>query len=390
MPRQTSRTTPLATLNLTHDVRRFATSVAGITFAVILIFVEFGFWNALLDATVLILRNVEADIVVLSKSRYTIAAPAAFNARRLEQAESCAPVAWARPVYIEGFASVLRDALGRGSRKVRVLAFDPDRPVFTIPAVAAALQELKQPDTALIDEETKGFEARQLDAMEPRLMKRALRLIGTFRMGTDFAVEGNLIMSDRNFLKYYPDPRLPSPVLRQVDLGLVRLKEGAELAPALASLRNVLSEDVVVLSKDELIARERRFWQNRSPIGYVFGLGMGMGFVVGVMICYQILSSDISSHLAEYATLKAIGYGRARLVGIVVRESLILALAGFVPGLAISALLYSWLARATGLPMALTVERVALVFIVSVAMCLCSGCLAIRKLFAADPAELFK
>jgi len=40
--------TPLAWKNLTHDVRRLAVAVSGVAFAVILIFMELGFLNALL------------------------------------------------------------------------------------------------------------------------------------------------------------------------------------------------------------------------------------------------------------------------------------------------------------------------------------------------------
>ena len=384
------RKTALAWRNLTHDARRFAVSLAGITFAAVLIFMEYGFWNALLDSTTVLIEAMDSDLFVLSKSRYTIVAPAGFNRRCLDQALAYPGVASAVPFYIEGNVSVLRDARGGKGRKVRVLAFDPDQPALRIPGVMARLEELKEPDTAIIDGQTRGVDPARLSAMEPRLMGRALRLVGSFRLGVDFVVEGNLVMSDRNFLKFYADRRQPRPELRRADLGLIRLKPGAELGPTLAGLRSTLPDDVVVLSRDDLVAREKWFWQRRSPIGYVFGLGMAMGFVVGVMICYQILSSGISSHLAEYATLKAMGYGRRHLVGFVLQESLILALVGFVPGLAASVALYGWLAALTGLPMRLTAGRVALVFVFVVAMCLTSGLIAVRKLFAADPAELFK
>ena len=386
MPRKTA----LAWKNLTHDRWRFAVSLSGIAFAVVLVFMEFGFWNALLDATVELVEALDADVFVLSKSRYTVVAPAPFNRRRLDQALGSPGVATAVPLYLENSVSVLRDARGRKSRKMRVLAFDPDQPAFRVPGILARAADLKEPDTALIDDQTRGIDPANLSAMEPRLMSRSLRLIGTFRLGVDFVVEGNLVMSDRNFLKFYADPRDPRPELRRADLGLIRLRPGADVDATVADLRSRLENDVVVLSRDGLIAREKWFWQSRSPIGYVFGLGMAMGFVVGVMICYQILSSGISSHLAEYATLKAIGYGRRHLVRFVLQESLILAVVGFVPGVLLSVLLYGWLAILTGLPMRHTPERVALVFVSSVVMCLCSGLIAIRKLFAADPAELFK
>jgi putative ABC transport system permease protein len=386
----TPKQTPLAWHNLAHDARRFAVSLAGISFAVVLIFMEFGFRNALLDSMVAVINALDADVFVLSKSRYSVIIPAGFNRRRLDEAMGCRGVVSAVPLYLESHVSMLRDARGRRTRKVRVMAFDPDQPVFRLSDVRSRRDALKQPDTALIDLESRGIDTGRLSDLDPRLMDRSLRLVGGFHLGVDFVVDGNLIMSDRNFLKYYADPRDPRPELRRADLGLIRLAPGTSADEAARTLRSMLGGDVTVLSRGEMLARERRFWQTRSPIGYVFGLGMVMGFVVGVMICFQILSSGIRSHLAEYATLKAMGYGRRHLLGFVMQESLILAVVGFLPGFLLSLLLYNGLAALTNLPLRHTPGRVGLVLVVSVVMCLCSGLIAVRKLFAADPAELFK
>ena len=90
--------------------------------------------------------------------------------------------------------------------------------------------------------------------------------------------------------------------------------------------------DVDVLTRDEMVAREKWFWWTNTPIGFAFGAGVVLGFVVGMVICYQILASDVADHLPEYATLKAIGYPNRYLSLVVLQESLILAAAGFVPG----------------------------------------------------------
>jgi putative ABC transport system permease protein len=114
-----------------------------------------------------------------------------------------------------------------------------------------------------------------------------------------------------------------------------------------------------------------------------------MGFVVGVVICYQILSADISDHLSEFATLKAIGYSNSYLTGVVLQEAVFLAVLGFVPGLVISYLLYGLLGQNTGLPLRLNVWRTGLVLVLAVAMCMCSALLAVRKVHQTDPAEVF-
>ncbi len=108
-----------------------------------------------------------------------------------------------------------------------------------------------------------------------------------------------------------------------------------------------------------------------------------------MIICYQIINADIADHMPEFATLKAMGYPNRYFVGFVLLESTYLSLLSFVPGVLASYVLYEALARSTGLLMILNPSRVATVFLLTLAMCITSGCLAMRKVLAADPAELF-
>jgi putative ABC transport system permease protein len=156
------------------------------------------------------------------------------------------------------------------------------------------------------------------------------------------------------------------------------------------ALRATFAEDTVeVLTPGELAERERRFWLDNTPIGYVFGFGMFLGFVVGTVICYQILSSAVADHLPEYATLKAIGHTNRYLSGVVVQQALLLAVAGFLPGLVISAGIYRMLSSTTDLPLRLTPGRIGFVLLLTVAMCAFSGLLALSKVQRVDPAEVF-
>ena len=225
---------------------------------------------------------------------------------------------------------------------------------------------------------------------EAVLSRRPIRIVGTFRLGTDFVTDGNLIMSDQNYLRYFPDRRLHPPDLRDVDLGLMKVAPGTNLPALVAALRRSLPGDVAFYTRDELIDKEQRFWMSHTPVGTIFGFGMAMGFVVGVVICYQVLSSDIRAQLPEYATLKAMGYGDRYFIGVVLHEALILSLLGFIPGLVISLLLYAGLVWGTGLLMELSPGRAGLILALTVSMCTLSGCVAIRKLLSADPVELFK
>jgi putative ABC transport system permease protein len=113
-----------------------------------------------------------------------------------------------------------------------------------------------------------------------------------------------------------------------------------------------------------------------------------MGLIVGAVIVYQILYSGISEHLSEFATLKAIGYSDRRLFWVVLQESLLLSVIGFVPGMLLTIGVYRIVQAATVLPVRITLVRAIVVYILTAIMCIISGVLAVRRLRSADPAEI--
>jgi putative ABC transport system permease protein len=114
-----------------------------------------------------------------------------------------------------------------------------------------------------------------------------------------------------------------------------------------------------------------------------------IGLTVGGIIVYQILFADVSDHLREYATLKAMGYTNGYLFKVVLQEAVILAVLGFLPGLAASLMLFEMAGEATRLPLQMDASLATLVLGLTVAMCAVSGAIALRKVRSADPAEIF-
>jgi putative ABC transport system permease protein len=383
----------LAWQNLTHNRRRLAVALGGISFAVILMFMETGFENALLDSTVQVIRDLDADLIIASKAEYSLTAGQAFNRRRLVQARPVPGVAAVSPLYIESFVADFKPPRGK-RHPIRVLALEPRDPIFLSPEIGAHAAALAERNTALFDVKGKpayGIVDAATRSTMPEgieLSGQALRLVGTFALGTDFANDGNLVMSAANFARYFPDPA-GGDRLDAVTLGVVRMEPGADARQVLPQLQAALPDDVAVYSKDDFIARELAFWRASTPIGYIFTVGTIMGFVVGVVICYQIIYADVAGHLREFATLKAMGYPHRYFVGVVLRQSLYLSVLGFIPGLLASLALYHILASSTGLLLILNFQRAAIVLLLTLAMCATSGALATRKLWSADPAELF-
>jgi len=380
------RRVPLAWKNLTHNRLRFVLAMAGVGFAVFLMFAQYGFRNALFDSTVELVRRLDGELVLVNQLKYNLNLKEPFTRRRLYQALAVDGVRSAQPVYIESNFSEWRSP--DGVRAIRAIGIDPDSGVLTLPGVQLNARELHVADRVLFDAKSKPIFGPTEPGTIAELSGDDVTIAGTFQLGTDFTAEGNVIMSQDEFQSRFASPLNRDP-LTKVDLGVIKLLPGANIESIRQRLQEALPSDVKVMTKAELTAQEIAFWQNSTPIGFAFGFGVAMGFVVGVVICYQILSTDVADHLPEYATLKAIGYPDRYLTRVVLQEALILSLLGFVPGLIASWGLYQLLGYATGLPMYLTIERMGMVLILTLAMCAISGMIALRKVQTVDPAEVF-
>jgi putative ABC transport system permease protein len=213
---------------------------------------------------------------------------------------------------------------------------------------------------------------------------RSIRIVDTFSLGATFAAEANLITSDSTFLYLFPkqDPRL-------IQLGLIQLQPGASVAAVKAELQPLMPKDVKVLSRKELAQLEVNYWKKNSSVGFIFSLGVLVGFVVGSIIVYQILFGDVMNSLPQYATLKAMGYTDSYVIGVVIQQSAILAVIGFIPGVLSSIGLYALLAAVTKLSVFMTTGRALQVLGLTFVMCVGSGALATRKLVQLDPADVF-
>ena len=391
--------TPLAWKNLTHDWRRLAIALLGIAFAVLLMFSQVGFRNALFDSQVKMLADFDAQIFLVSKAKFTLAAEKRFSFERILQARSCPGVAGAYPIYSEMTTSVLRridDGVGNRGYPIRSIGFPLNAPVFRSSEIQKQTSKLRAPGTALIDAKSKEKkfpfamdDNRTLSSANVELGGKRVQLVGTFRMGTDFAHDGNLVMSDENFALFYPHRKRTGDPLSVVDIGIVHVRDDYSVVEVQKILRDMLENDVLILTRDEYLQKEIRFWDKSTPIGTVFLAGRIIGFVVGMVICYQVIYSDITDHMPEFATLKAMGYPAIYFMSLIVMEAVLLALIGFVPGFVASYGLYYCLAQQTGLLMQMTYGSVLTVLASTIVMCIASGMLAVRKLLAADPATLF-
>lgn len=380
--------TPVAWLQLRREPVRLAVALAGVAFAVILVFMQLGFSDALYRSAVRLHRLLVADVVLLSPRTMHLTSMRSFTRRRLYQALGFEGVASVTPMYL-GMAP-FKNPLSGSTRPLLVIGFDPTKPALDLPEVNDKRESIRLPDLALFDRASRpeyGPIASLYEkgsALTTEVADRRITLAGLFEIGTSFGADGTLITSDSNFLRLFPQR---GPGL--IEIGLIQLTPGSDAELVRQRLAAFLPDDVEVLTKQGYMDRETNYWARTTPIGYLFTFGSVMGLVVGGVIVYQILFTDISSHLPEYATLKAMGYTNAYLFKLVFQEAILLAVLGYLPGFAATLWLYGITAEATNLPLAMSWSTGALVFALTLLMCCLAGAISLSKLRAADPAEIF-
>jgi putative ABC transport system permease protein len=373
---------------LRYQKLRLLVALAGIAFAVILILMQLGFRVSLFESAVRYHERFIYDVALFNVDSQFIVRPEPFSSRRLYQARGVEGVASVSPVYM--YQAVWKNPFNNKRRSIFAVGIDPNDEVLATPGVKENQHLLHLPDVVLFDAKSRpehGPVAEHFargEAVHTEVNDRAVEVVGIFEMGTSFGLDAAVLTSETNFLRLYPGRDRS-----EIDLGLIRLEPGVDPEDARDRIAALLENDVEVLTRQDFIDREIAYWNTTTPIGYVFTFGAIMGFVVGAIIVYQILYSDVSDHLPEYATLKAMGYSNLFLSWVVVQQAMILAILGFIPGVLVCRWLYARASEATSLPIYLTRERAITVLLLTIGMCALAGFIALRKVRSADPADVF-
>ena len=386
--RKLLKRTPVAWLQVTNNPVKMMIALAGVSFSNLLMFFQLGLLDSLYNSQRKPIDRLRADLVMVSEGYSNFASLQDFQRSRLYQAlgvegvESVSPLRISRGIWITPAT--------RQSYDVYTFGVDLAKPSLAFAELENDPFRLQPLRNALFDRNSKkqygdvaGLVKR--DGVYPlEVNGKSIRIIDTFSMGATFAAEANLIVSENTFLYMFPKADR-----RMVQLGLIRLRPGTSATAVQAALQPLMKKDVKVLTRNELAELEVNYWKRNSSVGFIFSLGVLVGFVVGSIIVYQILFGDVMNNLPQYATLKAMGYTDSFVISVVIQQSAILAVIGFVPGVIISMGLYSLLANVTKLTVFMTLNRALQVLILTFVMCVGSGALATRKLVELDPADVF-
>jgi putative ABC transport system permease protein len=389
---------PVAWLQLVHQRVRFIGTLAGIAFVVVLLFMQIGLREALFDSSVQVHKSLQGDLFLISPQYKSITSQQSFLRERLYQTLGNEDVASVSPLYVQ-FGKLKNFQTGQKS-PIFVFGIDPGEQTFNLPGVVKNIDQLKLADHALFDSGSriefgpiadifrkKGNVPIEISPYNEINKARKLEVRGLFKIGTSFGVDGNLMVNASTFVNLFTERSA-----KKIDIGLVNLKVGSDLEKVKSDLLNHFfnkTNDVSVLTLDEFITMEKAYWDLRTPAGFAFKVMVTMGFIIGTGIVYQILYTNISTHLIEFATLKAIGCASQYFFKIVFQQALLLAILGYIPGIIISVIIYDLTQKATKLPIEMNTDRIFLVLVSVIIMCLLSGSIAINKLRSVDPADIF-
>ena len=386
--RKAFRRTPLAWLQVSHNPVKLAIGLAGVSFSNLLMFFQLGLLDSIYNSQRKPIERLQADLVMVSAGYSNMGSLQVFDRSRLYQALGVEGVDGVSPLHISRATWITPET--RKSFDVYVYGVNLSRPSLAFPELEGQLSRLQPLRNALFDRNSKkqygaiASELKNKGLVNVEVNQKQLRIIDTFSLGSTFAADANLIVGDNTFYFLFPDKN-PN----KIEMGLIQLKPGSDPAAVQRALQPLMSKDVKVLTRPELSNLELNYWKRNSSVGFIFSLGVLVGFVVGSIIVYQILFGDVMNSLPQYATLKAMGYTDRYVITVVIQQSAILAFVGFIPGVLTSMGLYWLLATVTKLSVFMTTTRALQVLLLTFVMCVGSGALATRKLVQLDPADVF-
>jgi putative ABC transport system permease protein len=373
---------PLAWRILTYDKRRTALALIGIFMAILLVFVELGFFYAVPRGGLLLYDNMRFDLLLVSDQYEYQAQPGTFPLSRLDQLRASPDVQRATPIYF-GFAKWKEGEAGVWP-DVFVIGFDLASHIFVPDSINRQLGVLERTDTVLVDSATRPIFGPLTAGRVVEIGARKVTIGGQYVLGTGFMGLGVVLAGAPNFARLFQGRGLDI-----VNLGVIELKPGVAPDRAAGDLRRAIGPGIQIFTRNEIEAHETDYWTTRTSVGIIFGSGLLISFVVGIMIVYQIVSTQVGRQLAQFATLKAIGYPDRSLIATVSAMSLLIVVAGFVPALAAAFGLYSAIRDETLLPVTMSEMRLVAVFVAALAMASISALLSVGSLRRADPADVF-
>ena len=381
---------PLAWLQLKRQPVRYLVAIAGIGFAALLMYMQIGFQSGLLTSATTFYAALDADLVLISPKTVSSASFSQFPQSQLFRANGYDSVESVLPLYVTNISA--QKLGGEKPTSLRIIGYDPELKALNVDAINQQASKLKTTGYVLFDTKgnsrtgpvAKAVEENGYQFMTLYNLSQTFRAVGLFGLGSTFAADSNLLTSSSTAIQ------LANQInFGEISLGLIKVKDKASIPQLQKSLNKLYDGEIQILTKEELISQEQNYWNTSSSFGIVFGFGTFMGVLVGGVMVYQVLYTDVTDHLKEYATLKAVGFSNQFILAIVIQEAILLGISSFIPSTLVSTGMYAFLTSASGINIQMTHQKISLVGALTVGICAASAAIAVNKLRDADPASVF-
>ncbi len=369
----------LAVRMLFHKRWRLLSMSVSVAVGVVVVFVEMGLLQGILDSQALIATLVRGELIVMNKARTDLHRWDKINAIRLSQIAAIPGVSKVMPVYEDHVS--LRDPDDKRVRRIILFAFSPNDMPLNIGNPEKVSADLKMSQSFLFDRLSRPIFGDIKPGQDIEIDKFPLRVSGLISIGPDIVNDGNIVMSEGQWLARSPGSQ---PIM-----GVIDVDPGADVDAVRTKIVANLPDDIAVMTPEEAVKRENSATLKSTPIGLLFAAGMIAGLFIGTINCYQVLFTEVSDHLGQFATLKAIGFTQQFLQAVILTQAALLSGTGFAAGLILSAIADAYIASATMLPTQIHFVSASLVYLGTVVMCILAGSIAVGRLQAADPAALY-
>ncbi|NMF61296.1 FtsX-like permease family protein [Brasilonema octagenarum] len=391
----------IARKNLLEDIPRFLVAQAGILFAVSLVTIQTGLQYGFARSSSQLIDQSRADIWVSSKNMQHLWLTLPIPYERVTKASKVKGVAKAEAVIIDG--GLWHELATDKINSITLVGADPQGMLFDRSnIVEGRFNDLKQSFRFMIDKTNlNSIDLKRLGEVG-EINNIPAKLVG-FTQGTQSIVFGTLMFTSletANTYRNYGTQTTASPnnvgssakkpvSKDQISFVLVKAKRGQSIAKLKRDLEQALP-DTRAYTRQEMSKITQDFWQVRSGIGFILGLGAVVGVVVGAVVVSQILYASVTDHIKEFGTLKAMGASDWFIYNVIIEQAIWMAILGYLPGIALCVGVAAWTSTTQGIVILITPVSALVVFGITVLMCVGSAVFAIQKVTRVDPAIVFK
>jgi putative ABC transport system permease protein len=369
----------LAFRNLFHDRVRLAVTLVGILFSIVLVAVQLGLYLGARTMIVQTIDRADGDVWIMAFGTKNFEEGQTLSGRERFAALSIPGVVKATPLIVS-FADWKKPA--GGSTLAVVVGADPDDGAVVPWNIADGdLSTLSGRDAVFVDKtylEELGISGIGDVAQIAASRVRIAGLTEGIRSFTVSPFVFTTLSRARSMLA------MPSDSATYI---LVKTDPNVSAESVRNQLRAKLP-DLEVLTKPEFRKRSLDHWLFATGAGIALIGGAILGVIVGTVIVAQTLYSSTKDHLAEFATLRALGSSSSYIYKVILAQAGLSACLGYILGMVIALAIVAF-TQNTALPIVMTPGLAASLFALTVGMCAISAVAAIAKVTKIDPAMVF-